>query len=224
MIAAIRDCLTPRLCAGKGGDTMRRIGILGGTFDPVHNGHLLLGEQAYREYGLDEIWFMPSHVPPHKKDHLITDGAARIRMLELATESIPYFTVSDFEMGREGNTYTAQTLALLKEAYPDIEVYFIIGADSLYQLESWYHPEQVMAQAVLLVSGRTYEDGGVPLEDKVAYFNEKYNADIRILHNPKIDVASADIRKKAAEGRDLSKDMPAAVAEYIRETGLYLTK
>ena len=93
---------------------MRRIGILGGTFDPVHNGHLLLGEQAYREYGLDEIWFMPSHVPPHKKDHLITDGAARIRMLELATESIPYFTVSDFEMGREGNTYTAQTLALLK--------------------------------------------------------------------------------------------------------------
>lgn len=113
---------------------------------------------------------------------------------------------------------------LLKEAYPDIEVYFIIGADSLYQLESWYHPEQVMAQAVLLVSGRTYEDGGVPLEDKVAYFNEKYNADIRILHNPKIDVASADIRKKAAEGRDLSKDMPAAVAEYIRETGLYLTK
>ena len=94
---------------------MRRIGILGGTFDPVHNGHLLLGEQAYREYGLDEIWFMPSHVPPHKKDHFITDGAARIRMLELATESIPYFTVSDFETGREGNTYTAQTLALLQE-------------------------------------------------------------------------------------------------------------
>ncbi len=96
---------------------MRRVGILGGTFDPVHNGHLLLGEQAYREYGLDEIWFMPSHVPPHKKDHHITDGAARIRMLELATESVPYFLVSDFEMGREGNTYTAQTLALLKEAY-----------------------------------------------------------------------------------------------------------
>ena len=190
----------------------------------LDNGHLALGKQAYEQFKLDEIWFMPSHVPPHKKDHFITDGAARIRMLELATESIPYFTVSDFEMGREGNTYTAQTLALLKEAYPDIEVYFIIGADSLYQLESWYHPEQVMAQAVLLVSGRTYEDGGVPLEDKVAYFNEKYNADIRILHNPKIDVASADIRKKAAEGRDLSKDMPAAVAEYIRETGLYLTK
>ena len=183
-------------------DPMRRVGILGGTFDPVHNGHLLLGEQAYREYGLDEIWFMPSHVPPHKKDHHITDGAARIRMLELATESVPYFLVSDFEMGREGNTYTAQTLALLKEAYPDIEVYFIIGADSLYQLESWYHPEQVMAQAVLLVSGRTYEDGGVSLEDEVSYLNKKYGADIRILHNPKIEEASADIRKRAALGED----------------------
>ena len=120
---------------------MRRVGILGGTFDPVHNGHLLLGEQAYREYGLDEIWFMPSHVPPHKKDHHITDGAARIRMLELATESVPYFLVSDFEMGREGNTYTAQTLALLKEAYPDIEVYFIIGADSLSYLRMDRLPE-----------------------------------------------------------------------------------
>ena len=202
-------------------DPMRRVGILGGTFDPVHNGHLLLGEQAHREYGLDEIWFMPSHVPPHKKDHHITDGAARIRMLELATESVPYFSVSDFEMGREGNTYTAQTLALLKEAYPDIEVYFIIGADSLYQLESWYHPEQVMAQAVLLVSGRTYEDGGVSLEDEVSYLNKKYGADIRILHNPKIEEASADIRKRAALGEDLSIDTPEAVANYIRETGLY---
>ena len=127
-------------------------------------------------------------------------------------------------MRREGNTYTAQTLALLKEAYPDVKVYFIIGADSLYQLESWYHPEQVMAQAVLLVSGRTYEDGGVSLEDKVAYLNEKYGADIRILHNPKIEEASADIRRRAAAGEDLSKDMPEAVAEYIWENGLYLNK
>jgi len=113
------------------------------------------------------------------------------------------------------------TLALLKEAYPDIKVYFIIGADSLYQLESWYHPEQVMAQAVLLVSGRTYEDGGVSLEDEVSYLNKKYGADIRILHNPKIEEASADIRKRAALGEDLSKDTPEAVANYIRETGLY---
>ena len=105
--------------------------------------------------------------------------------------------------------------------FPDIEIYFIIGADSLYQLESWYHPEQVMAQSVLLVSGRTYEDGGVSLEDEVSYLNKKYGADIRILHNPKIEEASADIRKRAALGEDLSKDTPEAVANYFRETGLY---
>ena len=96
-----------------------------------------------------------------------------------------------------------------------------VAHDSLYQLESWYHPEQVMAQAVLLVSGRTYEDGGVSLEDEVSYLNKKYGADIRILHNPKIEEASADIRKRAALGEDLSKDTPEAVANYIRDTGLY---
>ena len=203
---------------------MGKIGILGGTFDPIHNGHLWLGEQAYQEYGLDQVLFMPTGHPPHKQDHPVTEGEKRWDMVRLAIAGNPHFAYSDFELQRPGYTYTAQTLALLQEAYPEHTFYFIIGADSLYQIEGWYHPEQVMAQAVLLVSGRTYEDGGVPLEDKVAYFNEKYNADIRILHNPKIDVASADIRKKAAEGRDLSKDMPAAVAEYIRETGLYLPK
>ena len=87
---------------------MKRIGIMGGTFDPVHNGHLLLGRQARSEYGLDEIWYMPSHIPPHKKDHRITDGKDRLAMLELALEGIPFFSVSDFEMKREGNTYTAR--------------------------------------------------------------------------------------------------------------------
>ena len=80
---------------------MKRIGIMGGTFDPVHNGHLLLGRQARSEYGLDEIWYMPSHIPPHKKDHRITDGKDRLAMLELALEGIPFFSVSDFEMKRE---------------------------------------------------------------------------------------------------------------------------
>lgn len=115
---------------------MKRIGIMGGTFDPVHNGHLLLGRQARSEYGLDEIWYMPSHIPPHKKDHRITDGKDRLAMLELALEGISFSSVSDFEMKREGNTYTAQTLELLKEEYPEDKFYFIIGADSLFQLET----------------------------------------------------------------------------------------
>ena len=117
---------------------MAKIGILGGTFDPVHNGHLALGKQAYEQFKLDEIWFMPSGHPPHKKSRLVTQGKEREDMVKLAIASVSYFVYSDFELKREGNTYTAQTLTLLREAYPQHEFYFIIGADSLYEIEQWY--------------------------------------------------------------------------------------
>ena len=105
---------------------MGNIGILGGTFDPIHNGHLWLGEEAYREYGLDQIWFMPSGRPPHKQDHPVTDGQMREDMVKLAIKGHPHFVYSDFELKRPGNTYTAQTLRLLKEQYPQHTFYFII--------------------------------------------------------------------------------------------------
>lgn len=200
---------------------MKRIGIMGGTFDPVHNGHLLLGRQAYHEYGLDEIWYMPSHIPPHKRDHPITDSNDRIAMLRLALADMPYCTVSEFEMEREGTTYTAHTLSLLKEEYPDYHFFFIIGADSLYQIERWYHPEQVMKLATLLVSVREYEDADRPIERQAAYLSGKYGADIRLLHNKEVDFASAHIRKRVLEGKDISKDVPEAVKEYIDSHGLY---
>lgn len=200
---------------------MRRIGILGGTFDPVHNAHLLLGRQAYEEYNLDEIWFMPSHIPPHKRDHHVTDGEDRINMLQLAVADMPYASVSDFEMKREGNTYTVQTMALLKEQYPDDRFYFIIGADSLYQLEDWYQPERVMQLTAFLVSGRSYEGAERTLEEQVEYLKDKYGADIQILHNEVVDVASAEIRKEIAEGSDRKPDVPEAVLSYIESHGLY---
>ncbi len=97
---------------------MSNIGIMGGTFDPIHNGHLLLGKQAYLEYNLDYIWFMPSGQPPHKKNRHVTDSVHRCAMVKLALQGESTFLFSDFEVSRKGNTYTAQTLALLKEAYP----------------------------------------------------------------------------------------------------------
>lgn len=200
---------------------MKRIGIMGGTFDPVHNGHLLLGKQAYEEYGLDEIWYMPSHIPPHKKDRKITASEDRIEMLRLALQDLPYCIVSDFEMKREGNTYTAHTLALLKEAYPEDQFYFIIGADSLFQIERWYHPEKVMALTSLMVSGREYEGAERSFDEQIAYLSEKYGAKIYPLHNEEVDIASADIRRRIAEEKDIVKDVPEAVAQYIKEHGLY---
>lgn len=203
---------------------MKRIGIMGGTFDPVHNGHLLLGKQAYEEYHLDEIWYMPSHIPPHKKDHKITAGTDRIEMLKLALKDLPYCVVSDFEMRREGNTYTAHTLELLKEEAPEDQFYFIIGADSLFQIEQWYHPEKVMALTSFLVSGREYPGAERTFEEQITYLTQKYNARIHLLHNDEISVASAEIRRRIAEGSPVSNDIPETVEQYIRAHGLYQVK
>ena len=200
---------------------MKRIGIMGGTFDPVHNGHLLLGKQAYEEFDLDEIWYMPSHIPPHKKDHKITGTEDRLAMLRLALNGIPYCVVSEFEMEREGNTYTAHTLQLLHEEYPDFQFYFIIGADSLFQIERWYHPEKVMSLTTLLVSGREYDGAERSFDEQIEYLTKKYNAKIHPMHNEEVDIASADIRKRVSEGKDIMKDVPFPVAEYIKERGLY---
>ena len=127
---------------------MARIGIMGGTFDPIHNGHLQLGRQAREEYHLEQVWFMPSGQPPHKKDHAVTDAWTRLEMVRLAIAGQKGFSLSDFEIRRPGNTYTAQTLKLLSEAYPENLFYFIIGADSLYDIEKWYRPDLVVTDVV----------------------------------------------------------------------------
>ena len=133
---------------------MGKIGIMGGTFDPIHNGHLAIGRQAYQEYGLNQIWYMPSGHPPHKKNHEVTEPEFRLAMTELGIQDHKEFICSDFEIRRNGNTYTAQTLELLSKEYPSHRFYFIIGADSLYDIETWYEHQKVMELAVLLVAPR----------------------------------------------------------------------
>ena len=184
---------------------MAKIGILGGTFDPIHNGHLALGKQAYEQFGLDEIWFMLSGHPPHKKGRLVTEGKEREDMVKLAIASVPYFVYSDFELKREGNTYTAQTLTLLKEAYPQHEFYFIIGADSL----------------VLLAAARTYEKDHRDFEKQINYLQEKYGARIGMIQFKEMDISSRQIRKAVGSGQSVEKLVPGSVAGYIRIHGLY---
>ena len=152
---------------------------------------------------------------------MITSSEDRIAMLRLALHDIPYCVVSEFEMLREGNTYTAHTLELLKEEYPEYKFYFIIGADSLFQIERWYHPEKVMAMTSLMVSGREYEGAERTFDEQIAYLTEKYGAEIMPLHNEEVDIASADIRRRVAEGKDITKDVPEAVENYIMAHGLY---
>lgn len=200
---------------------MARIGILGGTFDPIHNGHLRLGREAYEEFGLDAVWFMPSGNPPHKKDHKITEGELRECMVKLAIADTPYFLYSDFELNREGNTYTAQTLSLLRNTYREHTFYFIIGADSLYQIEQWFHPDEVMELAVLLVAGRAYRDDHQPLEKQIEYLARRYGAKIHPIHCREMDVSSEEIRAAVAAGQPISRYVPEAVEQYIMNHGLY---
>ena len=203
---------------------MAEIGIMGGTFDPIHNGHLMLGRQAYDEYGLDFGWFMPSGQPPHKKNRAVTDKADRCAMVRLALEGQPGFVFSEFEVSRDGNTYTARTLALLKEAYPDHTFHYIIGADSLYEIETWYHPESVLTGVPLLVAGREYDGEHAALPEQIAYLRRKYGASIRVLHCLEMDVSSADIRRAVGEGQDISRFVPKAVEAYIRSRSLYQSR
>lgn len=200
---------------------MKKIGIMGGTFDPIHYGHLALGNQAYKEYGLQEVWFMPSGQPPHKKDHFVTEADNRLEMTRLAIQPFPYFKCSDFEISRQGNTYTAQTLALLKEKLSDTEIFFIIGADSLYEIEKWFHPEKVMSMATLLVAGREYHKATKTLEEQRNYLAEKYGASIYFLHCDNMDISSEEIRKNISALPVSNPYVPEKVMEYIRLHHLY---
>lgn len=201
---------------------MKKIGLMGGTFDPIHLGHLMIGKQAYEEYALDEIWYMPSGTPPHKKNRRITSSEDRCAMVQGAIAPYPYFVLSYFEIKRTGgNTYTADTLRLLKEEYPEDEFYFIVGADSIHDIEKWYHPEIVLRMVTFLVAEREYENPIRSLEDQIAYLNEKYNARIHRLHCRMMDVASAEIRARLDQNLPVDDLIPESVHHYIMEHGLY---
>lgn len=201
---------------------MKRVGIVGGTFDPIHYGHLMLGRQAFEEYHLDEVWYMPSRQPPHKKGHDISSVRDRAFMILLAIRDIPCFLFSDFELKRKGgNTYTADTLSLLADTYPETEFFFIVGADSMYEIESWYRPDLVLSQVTILAADRDYEDDRLSLEQQINYLCSKYNAKIFKLHCREFDAASAEIRSRIAEDKTVKGLLPQPVEQYIKDCGLY---
>ena len=129
---------------------------MGGTFDPVHMVHLTLAENAYHSFGLDEVLMLPNGDPPHKTDKIITPAVHRLAMLQLAVEGIPYFRISDMEIRRKGYSYSSVTLEELKKAHPDTDYYFIMGADSLFQIETWHEPAVIMADCVILAAMRNH--------------------------------------------------------------------
>lgn len=198
----------------------KKVGILGGTFDPVHMAHLILAENAWQQFKLDTVLIMPDGDPPHKSERAVTAARHRVRMLQLAIDDNRHFKLSTVEVERTGKTYTAETLTDLCRYNPDCEYYFIIGADSLFQIENWYHPELIMQHATLLAAVR--EDLEPPqLEQKMEQLRAQYQARIHLLHTPNMSLSSSSIRERVAEGQSIKYLVPKDVEKYIYQNKLY---
>lgn len=198
-----------------------RIGILGGTFNPVHNGHIAMAIAAFEQLSLDKVLLMPTGNPPHKKE--IIDGVHRLNMINLAIKKINYLEASDFELRRSGIIYTADTLSLLTSQNPNDEYTFIIGGDSFKDIEKWYHPERIMALASIAVCTRDNESIDYLVNRKI-YLTEKFKASIHLLKFECIDIASRDIRetfKKELETKWLNDSISSDVKQYIIDNHLY---
>lgn len=197
-----------------------KIGIMGGTFNPIHNVHLLMAEEAARQFKLDEVWFMPSKNPPHKKEADIVSAEHRSRMICHAIEENPKFIYSDLELRREGITYTSDTLEIMEKQNPDCELYFILGGDSLREIETWHKPEYVMKHCHILAAEREDESGKLSKE-KAEELRRKYNAKISFIKMPLIDISSSELRHQLKKGKACDYKLPDCVMKYIRFHNLY---
>ena len=199
---------------------MKKIGILGGTLDPIHNGHLMIAECARDQLSLDEVWFMPTGNPPHKSNQNISPNEVRKEMIELAIEDNNNFKFSDFEYKRDGIIYTSDTMKLLKNAYKDTDFYFIMGADSLMYFKDWHKPEEIVLYCNLVVAGRENDDSELLRE--VAILEDKYNINIHVLKSPKICISSSDIRDYINNKFSIKYMVPDSVERYIKNKNLYV--
>lgn len=191
-----------------------KIGIMGGTFNPIHNAHIYIARSAKEQYELDRIVFMPSGNPPHKKS--VTDKKYRYEMTRLAVGN--EFDVSDYEVNKEEYSYTLNTLKYFHTIYPDDEIYFIIGEDSLNDIFKWYKPQEIVKLCKLLVFPRLSLENTKKTAKAVM---EKLDASIYVINSPIFDVSSTKIREMIKNGDDVQNLISKEVLEYINENELY---
>lgn len=200
---------------------MKKIGILGGTFDPVHNGHLILAEQARTDAGLDQVIFMPAMVQPFKLNVKTAEGEHRYAMLQAAIAGNPYFSVSRKELDSPEISYTIHTLNECRaELGSDTEIYFIIGTDAFLNLEKWYAAEELLEGFCFAVGARP---GYKEQELKVLFgrLKEKFGTKIVEINNPEVEISSTDIKERIREGKSIKYLVPESVEDYIYRNGLY---
>lgn len=197
-----------------------KIGIMGGTFNPIHMGHLLLAEWAKEEMALDRILFVPTGCSYMKRASGTLNAAERLYMTRLAVAGREDFSVSDVEEKRSGPTYTSETLLELKSRLPEAKFYFIMGADCLFSIENWHKPEEIFQNCTVIAAARNGASME-HMEEKCEEFRRRFGSDIRLLQFPRVEISSTDIRQRVAEGKSIRYMVPEKVEEYILQKGLY---
>lgn len=192
-----------------------KIGILGGSFDPIHNGHLHMAIESYHQYQLDEVWIMPNGNAPHKDSTQMADAMHRLNMCHLVANAYPFLKVCDIEIRSKEYSYSYLTMTKLKSMYPNDEFYFIMGADSLDSFDKWKRPEVIASLCKILVINRG-EFSNEDIQSKIQKIQESFPADIRIVSCAKVNLSSTEIRKHLKK-----EDVTAQVYDYICTNHLY---
>ena len=200
--------------------TRKKVGNLGGTFDPIHTGHLILAEAAYESFSLDYVLIMPNGNPPHKAGQVNATMEQRTRMVELAVADNPHLKVSDFEKTPQDYHYTYETLEFLKKEHPDTDYYFILGADSLVHFHTWMEPRRICEACSILAATRDHMESE-ELTARIQELSRVFGAHIYPMETPNIDISSNMIRERVRTGRSIRYYVPEAVEEYIYKKGLY---
>ena len=204
------------------GDKMKRVAILGGSFNPMHSGHAAMLNAARDVLKPDELWLMPAKKPPHKPSYEYVDDADRLLMLKAYAEDYEDVFVNDTELSMEGFTYTANTMQLLKEKYPDNSYIFLIGADSAANFHNWFRPDIIIGNAELGIFARN-DTGISELEKIVEELKTKLGGNYHIIDFTPVDVSSTEIRELVKEGKSIEGLVPEKVRKYIVDKGLYRT-
>ena len=199
---------------------MSKTGIIGGTFNPIHNGHILLALYCKEKLNLDSVIFIPTYTPPHKSDKELVSEIHRLKMCNIAVQRYDDFSVSDIEIKRKGKSYTYETLTSLKEIYPDDTLYFITGADMFLTLEKWKNPEIIFEKGIIAAVPRNSSDSEV-LSSHYQTILKPMGAKVSILDEPVLSVSSTFIRENI-DNYDLIKSLiDRNVYEYIVKNNLY---
>ena len=200
---------------------MKRVGLFGGSFDPVHNGHIGLAADSCDQAGLDEVVFVPARIQPFKLGRKVTSGEHRTKMLEIASSHDDRMLVSSYELDRDEISYSVNTLRYFKDHYgDDTEIYFITGSDTFLLIDKWYMAEEILRNYSFIVGNRPGY-ASAELEQKTKEIRDRFGSDIHIVENSLVDVSSSELREMIATGQDISRYVPEGVVRYIDENGLY---